>query len=451
MDRCGLWMFVLLSVPLWGCSNAPATGPRVTADAGSKGKPKETPAIEQVVVNSYVCEETPMQSCYCPNGGELQGSQTCTANGQGGSTLGPCSGCPTSEDGPAGSALCPELQAQAGCMATTFRSEELPASVLFLLDRSGSMLCNAPPFQASSACGVEPLDASMPSKWDITVAALEQTFADLTGGNVNAALSFFSVDGQCAAETTPAVALQALDSSQAAALGTALKAETPEGRTPIVSALINAYQYMHWEARPGCAVQPCGAPGNRFVVLLTDGAESCANSDEQMRLLTETVADALSVNIRTFVIGAPGSELARGFLSELAFQGGTARSADCKHGDSDGDCHFDMTSTTDFAADLQSVLGDIGGSVGCSFAVSGAGTVNVQYALSGDSDPSCLVHDESMPCDQGAEGWQYAKNPDGSDDTSQVIICGSACADIRNDSGAQVDIVLNCQELEVLQ
>jgi hypothetical protein len=418
------------------------------------GQPDDSAAMasdqDEPMVVRYACSETPTQPCHCTDG-SLAGTQTCAPRPEGGAEVGPCSGCPTPETAAdaMGAELCAELQAQVGCEATTFRTQELPASVLFVVDRSGSMLCNAPPLQPSADCGVEPVDPDMPSKWDITVQSLGQTFDDLVGRNVNAALAFFSLDGECATDSSPAVGLSALSQEHADALGTELDGQTAEGRTPIVSALINGYQYMHWEARAGCGVEPCGAPGNRFVVLLTDGAESCASDEAQRRLLTETVADALQANIRTFVIGAPGSEPGRGFLSELAFQGGTARSDDCVHGaigeGEPGDCHFDMTTTTDFAADLQAVLGDIGGSVGCSFAV-GVGSVNVQYSVGGE--PTCLEQSESLPCDDGAQGWQFAKRPDGTDDRSQVVICGSACDAIRNDSDAQVDIVLGCTTLK---
>ena len=103
-----------------------------------------------------------------------------------------------------------------------------------------------------------------------------------------------------------------------------------------------------------------------------------------------------------------------------------------------------MTETTDFAADLLEVLGDIGGSVGCSFAVSGTGSVTVQYTLS-DGEPQCVPQSASLPCEGGAQGWQFAKNADGTEDTSRVSICGSACEVIQADTGAQVDVVLGCK------
>ncbi len=203
-----------------------------TPGAGSGGAPAAGDDVSDPVANSYACEATPTQPRYCPNGCGLEGVQSCTPNGQGGSTVGPCSGCPEAPEPPAqgDGSLCAELRAQVGCEATTYRSDELPASVLFLVDRSGSMLCNAPPIQASADCGIEPLDASLPSKWDIVVDSLGQTFADLVGSNVNAALCFFSADGECATDSTPAVPLSLLDPGQLAALDGALADGAEPGR-----------------------------------------------------------------------------------------------------------------------------------------------------------------------------------------------------------------------------
>jgi hypothetical protein len=58
--------------------------------------------------------------------------------------------------------------------------------------------------------------------------------------------------------------------------------------------------------------------GNNFLVLLTDGAETCA-PDQQEDFVNTTVITAAAVGIRTFVIGAPGSEGNRAFLSRVAF------------------------------------------------------------------------------------------------------------------------------------
>ena len=157
------------------------------------------------------------------------------------------------------------------------------------------------------------------------------------------------------------------------------------------------------------------------------------------------------------MIGAPGSEPARGFLSELATVGGSAKEG-CTSADRDkldGDCHFDMTTTDDFAKDLADALASISGkALGCEFAVPAFGTtinpnrVNVQVRAGGTDAPVCFRHDESAACDGGADGWQFSKTLSGEDDLNSVLLCGSACDMIRGDPEAQVDVILGCEILE---
>jgi hypothetical protein len=172
-------------------------------------------------------------------------------------------------------------------------------------------------------------------------------------------------------------------------------------------------------------------------------------------LVGKVAPQATAANIRTFVIGAPGSEPARGYLSELAYQGGTARNGgNCVHDPrgATGDCHFDMTSSADFAAALGSALGNISGAaLGCEFAVPdsvGAITpdkVNVQFAAGDGKSSVCFAHDD-RPCESGANGWQFAKKSSSEMDLSRVL-CGAACDQVRADTAAQVDVVLGCDTI----
>src|SRR5262249_27388336 len=134
-----------------------------------------------------------------------------------------------------------------------------------------------------------------------------------------------------------------------------LNAVEPSGETPLAGATILSYQHLDQ------LLEAADLKGNQFVVLLTDGAETC-KVDELPKLVSEDVPNARLLNIRTFVIGAPGIEQARARLSQMAWEGGTASSQDCDHaGDEpdEGDCHFDMTTSTDFAADLNKALKEI--------------------------------------------------------------------------------------------
>ncbi|MET0387756.1 MAG: vWA domain-containing protein, partial [Polyangiales bacterium] len=289
---------------------------------------------------------TGTSSCYCPDG-QLSGTQVCDARQQ----LGTCQcavTAPSAEQGvmSAPTDVCPQLAGSMNCAAQSYVSPQLPSSVLFVIDRSGSMACNAPPIQSVESCNVDPqpVDPSQPSRWDITTNALDATFGSLVGSAAAVGLSMFSTDGFCGVDSTPIVGVDPVDATQLTALGDAMHKAQPAGGTPIVGAVISAYHHLHEELR---------ATGNRYVVLITDGEESCGmlgvaedKADllaARNRLLETEVQKARMANIKTFVVGTPGSEGARGFLSELAFRGGTARNVACAHGDTTGtvgDCHY---------------------------------------------------------------------------------------------------------------
>ncbi len=344
-------------------------------------------------------------------------------------------------------AMCKELSDTSDCSATSYESKEVPTSMLFVLDRSRSMVCNLPPLQSSAECEKDPkpADASAPSKWQITRDALSKTFNDLPSTGSLVGLNFFANDGDCGVDSTPAVELDSLESGQKQKLVRALADMNPDGQTPIVGATILAYAHLHQEAK---------APGNRYVVLLTDGAESCAKEGID-RLLSKEVKRARDANIRTFVIGAPGSEQARAVLSELAYRGGTARSDKCIHdidGPADqGDCHLDMTKSADFVKALGAALGTVSSAAqSCEFPVADSddpSNVNVQYTPGSGGTPRCFARDETKPCDGGANGWQFARGVGGDQDTSKVVLCGEACDAIRSDSAARIDILVGCKSI----
>jgi hypothetical protein len=113
-----------------------------------------------------------------------------------------------------------------------------------------------------------------------------------------------------------------------------------------------------------------------------------------------------------------------------------------------------MTTTQDFAGALGSALGQVSGAaLGCEFAVprtSGVvtpGSVNVQYRP-GKGEPVCFAYDAAA-CGAGSNGWQFAKRADGGDDVSRVVICGSACDQVRADPMARVDVILGCETINL--
>ena len=222
-------------------------------------------------------------------------------------------------------------------------------TALFVIDRSGSMKCNLPPTTSSQDCERTPerVDPAQPSKWEVVTNVLSASFEQLVpktaGLTVRAGLSFFSVDDECGARSQPSIPLADMTATHVDSLRQSLSI-TPAGGTPIVGAAILAYKHIY---------QP-SFTGEGHVILLTDGADSCKaaydNSvgpgDHIAGLIDVEAPKALRLGIKTWVIGAPGSEPARQMLSNLARAGGTARK-DCDPGSRDnpqsGNCHYDMT------------------------------------------------------------------------------------------------------------
>ena len=218
-------------------------------------------------------------ACYCSDG-TLSGTQFCSDTGE----LAQCSGCPeVAKETPleTDTALCPKIAELAGCEPTSHFAEELPASILFVVDRSGSMVCNTPADgQSTAECEADPVtkNPALPTKWDITRDALKQVFDKLLGSNARAGLMFFSNDDYCGVNSDPllgGVVVDRLNEAHIENLKAALDVVEPGGGTPIVGATILAYEHLHLEWGGDCGDPPCGAPGNRYVVLITDGEDSC--------------------------------------------------------------------------------------------------------------------------------------------------------------------------------
>ncbi|MFT3770295.1 MAG: VWA domain-containing protein [Minicystis sp.] len=334
----------------------------------------------------------------------------------------------------------PPPDADMPCAVSTQEASLIPANILFVIDRSGSMTCNPPPLQSSVQCENNPTTKypNQSTKWQIVSSALKSAIAAMPP-TTRVGISYFNIDDYCGVKQAPQVSLAPVDATQLAAINASIDGVTPKGATPIIGGLTLGYAHMFYD-------DP--APGNDFVVLLTDGAETCApNLKDQM--INQTVPDALSVNIRTFVIGAPGSEPARAFLSQIAYAGGTPRDPACKHNpapDDVGDCHFDMTDPNlDFATALNDALSKISGkAIACELDVPTAVGDQVDYdkvnvTFTPGTGPDVDFFQDNQPCNGGANGWQYNA------DKSKIELCGDACKMVKSDPKGKISIALGCE------
>jgi hypothetical protein len=382
-------------------------------------------------------------------GGSSSGAAGSTGTAGGGSTVGSWNGYGGTDQFFTGDELDPRPDAGLTCAASAQQGVLVPASLLFLIDRSGSMNCNPP--EGDSAlnedCRVNPVkqNPSELSKWEVTREALRGALDSLSGKpNVSVGISVFPKphDVQnCLVAEAPDVAIERLDGTHRAVIDSFLDGVAPRGDTPIAGTTILGYRYLSEQIRSGALT------GNTFVVLFTDGAETC---DPQYlgQLVDHDVPLATRFNIKTFVIGAPGSEDGRALLSQVAFNGLTPRGASCDHAAASanvGDCHFDMTTSTDFAGELAAALQAISGdaSLSCQLDIprnpSGGGVDldQVNVTLTSDGGDAVPVLRDDSSCEGSADGWQYSA------DGTKIVLCGSTCDQARN-AGGRIDIELGC-------
>jgi hypothetical protein len=348
------------------------------------------------------------------------------------------------------------LPVDEGCASSTEDGVQIPANLMFVIDRSGSMNCCPPPVTDSATCEIFPVQdpECADSKWDITRDVLIDAIGGLRGlEHLSVGITMFPTDNACGYPTGSDVSVRRLDDAHFATVQSFLDGVVPAGSTPLAGAVMETYASLQ------STFQERLRSENTFVVVVSDGADTCAPS-EMDRLVEDLAGAALGINIRTFVIGVPGSEPARLDLSKLAYAGGTARFADCDRGQNgtatdagatepsaDAVCHFDMTLAVDFGAELSETLDAITRSkeLSCEFDVPAStdgrptdrDKVNVTFRA-GTGDAESVLQDASLPCDEGAEGWQY------SEDGSKIILCGTVCDRVQADPGGRVEIVLGC-------
>ena len=131
----------------------------------------------------------------------------------------------------------------AGCATAGKTASLVPANLLFVIDRSGSMNCNLPPITSSADCEAMAAkkDPSSPSKWEVVRNSLKKAIGQLPP-TTSAGMTYFSNDNQCGVQSKPNVDIARLTQGQIDALNGSIDAVRPNGGTPIVGALINGYR-----------------------------------------------------------------------------------------------------------------------------------------------------------------------------------------------------------------
>lgn len=322
------------------------------------------------------------------------------------------------------------------CLSNTFGADAEPANLMFQLDVSGSMNCQ--PTDAVCATG----DPNPTSRWEVfkkeLIKAL-QTLPDATGAGLfhyPTGKGSFSGNPTGCIPQTPDVALGPLSATRAA-ITTKLNAILPEGGTPTHDAVNVAL----------AALSQANVQGNKFLVLATDGQATfctgcnlfCSSAEQTAdnEQLIQDVAAKAAQGVRTFVLGAPGSENYRSILSRMAKAGGTESAPGCSDAGPTY-CHYDMTSSPDFGAALAAALQAIGGkALSCTYDIppqdGSFDPLLVNVELTSNGMKTKLLQD---PTHQN--GWDYSA------DQKQILLYGPACDAAKAALSGTMTILYGC-------
>jgi hypothetical protein len=335
----------------------------------------------------------------------------------------------------------------AACAGWSSEPELLPAVLFLVVDVSGSMESQAP--------------GGGGSKWAITRDALLQAMDALPPSTAVGVIYYPNLAQSPPASTTarpvtacvntnamiPVGQLGAMGSAQRNRIAQSLRQADTGGGTPTH----DAYKYGVEQG-----MIPAMFPGNRYMLLITDGQPTfsleCIGTGRTQEPVNEQpivdqVAAASQQNIRTFIIGSPGSEDnvstgadARPWLSRAARAGNTA-AAGCAD-TAPNFCHMDMTQAPNFSTALRDGLAQIVGTVArCDYAMPTApggqridlNKINVISTPSG-GDPTILPRSTDPNC---TEGWRL-------DNNNNVVLCSGTCDQVKADTGAAIEVLYGC-------
>jgi len=338
-----------------------------------------------------------------------------------------------------------KLVTESACAGFLTEGETLPSVLQLVVDTSSSMRNMAP-------------GSNNLSKWDVTRDALLEAVVGVNGGSglpasVAVGMLFYpNVEYQV--KTTPqpletcvntgALVPIALLGGQGAPqrtlIGTGISQVQLAQSTPTDDAYTYALEH---------SLLPTKAIGKKFMLLITDGTptlqKDCMNpsgmlSDVDPAPIVEEITVAAREDVKTFLIGSPGSEANRTWMSRAAVIGGTAISGCNVNGPNY--CHMDMTTAPDFAAALKAGLARVVGQITpCTFTFADppvgqtidAKNINVVINSAGQS--SLAIRDDIGDCTQG---WQLTAD-------QEILLCPDTCAQVKSDSGASVDVVFGCE------
>jgi len=342
------------------------------------------------------------------------------------------------------------------CNAESIEPEQMPAKIVLLVDVSSSMNNQAPGTQLS--------------KWVVTRDALVEAVCGVTGPGLDAktsvGLMFYPNMRNDTVSRTAVTDMRCINTqgvTQMAELGnndpgtqrTLLRTSLTAAVLGLGTPTSDAYDYT----LNNIVLTPdqLNVPGDSYIVLITDGVPTlyhgCYNPSGSLSNLDGAevvtwVNTGMQRNVKTFIIGSPGSEGMRSWLSQAAYDGGTGKDG-CAPGNANGPyCHMDMTEAPDFSQALRDGLQQIVNTVsGCNFVIpkkSVDGTKDVDINLihpviTYSTKNSELVGRDNKNGSACTEGFYLV-------DESHLELCSATCERYQADALASLQIMFGCDD-----
>lgn len=339
----------------------------------------------------------------------------------------------------------------AACAGWQHEGEVLPSTIQLVIDVSSSMRETAP--------------GTDRSKWEVTRDLLLEGIVGVEGNGLpgSVAVGALFYPNQAGVEGSPepqdvseCVNIDALVSAEP--LGGADGAHRAVVRDVIANAVTEQWTPTHDAYRYALneGLLPSQIPGNKFMLLITDGTPTisldCMQQEGEQggvdpEPIVDEIARAAELGIRTFLIGSPGSEDNRGWMSRAAVIGGTAPLGCNVAGPVGEYCHMDMTTAGDFTQALRDGLARIAGVLTpCTYAYPEAppgqtidsNAINV-IVKKADGTTSLIVRDDHGDC---TEGWQFG-------DGNEVVLCPETCSDVQLEPTTTVELAFGCGSVAV--
>lgn len=303
------------------------------------------------------------------------------------------------------------------CAAESTKAELIPLDMYIMMDQSGSMS------ETVSGGG---------SKWTAVTQALSAFVSDPSTGGIGVGIGYFGTKGDsCIASdyAVPEVEIAPLP-GVASQITSSLAMHSPSTGTPTAPALAGAINH----AKAWAVNNPTHTV---VVVLATDGEPlDCKPTDTQQIGATIAAPAANGTpKILTYVIGV-GSSLSN--LNDIAAAGGTGQALIVDTTQNAKQQFIDaMNKIRGSALACEYVMPtDEGGKVDPT-------KVNVTYTPGGDAGAPVTLAQvaNKAACNTTTGGWYY----DDPNNPTKIVVCDVNCAQFKNDTSGEVDILLGCK------